>query len=147
MYISSNPIKHDATVVFELRPVEDILHNIEQNLEDKMGPGMFSVQLEDGNSLPLSQVKAKSKKIERSIRVKQGDVVLYESTQIVTGDNLRKIAPVLLKSTEWKNPITLRGGNVDFEVQYRRYWELEKQGKGMTVIRLDSCQIPVSQEK
>jgi hypothetical protein len=145
MFISRNPIKHDATVIFELKPSEDILKNIEQNLEDNVGPGMFSVQLEDGSSLPLSKVKAKSRKIERSISVKQGVVVLYEYSQTVTRENLRKIAPVVLKSTEWAYPITPGGGALDFKVEYRRYWELEKHGKGMTVIQSNSCQTPVSQ--
>ena len=66
--------------------------------------------------------------------------------QTITRGNLRTTAPVVLKSTEWATPITRKGGSLDFEVEYRRYWDLEKNGNGWNVIQSESCRIPVSQK-
>ena len=84
--------------------------------------------------------------MERSITVEQANIVLYETKQTVTSQNLRHIASVQLNSSDFKAPITPDGGKVKFEVEYRKYWELEKDGEGMSLIRSDSCRIPIYKE-
>jgi len=143
MYISNNPIQVGTTIIFEERLTDEIYNNIEQHINNTKGPENAAIQLDDGGELPLSEVMVTGSRIEQEITVSQGETVLYNAKKPVTGVNLRELGSIRLSSDDWYSPINLEGGNIIFTIDYRRYWETEKHGQGMTLIQSSSCQIPV----